>query len=104
MHDCLQIYALTETYKDVRFHPHTSTSGVITGSCGVCSLLNFSHGPCYVTLITLKRLQHHYGAEASVGEAVDHTAFFHYALAYFIELHLHVYIWKKQPVLSCRIK
>lgn len=68
MHDCLQIYDLTDTYKDVRFHPHTSTSGVITGSCGVCSLLNFSHGPCYVTLITLKRLQHHYGAEASVGE------------------------------------
>lgn len=68
VHHCLQIYDLTDTFKDVRFHPHTSKSGVITGSCCVCSLLNFSHGPCYVTLITLKRLQHHCGAEASLGE------------------------------------
>ncbi len=34
----------------------------------VCSLVNISHGPCYATFVTLKRLQHHCGADALCGE------------------------------------
>lgn len=34
----------------------------------VCSLVNISHGPCYATFVTLKRLQHQYGADALCGE------------------------------------
>ena len=45
----------------------------------ICSLVNISHGPCYATLVTLKRLQHHCGADALCREEARN-----YTVNYFI--------------------